>query len=338
MDYYRRQTYYDVLGVESNATVDNIEKAKNRLKFGGPDDRAPFSMWGKIDEAYSVLSDSEKRAKYDKHLKEETEEIAQSPTITNNPNPQSIVQDNENVISQNEIVPKLKIIGKEVVLALPTAIIATINIIKKLNKKYKLAEQPGNKITEVMTEEANLIELYRRKLDEKIDIALTQYHPNYDLTIDKLRYENYISLLKKLIEMKENQVVKKGGLLKYKLQLTALRNQLKIFEVSLEKVNDKINDNSKVQKLSKIYKNIEEVDEKIEQINQSSSRKIMTLKKLQVRRNNLINKKNLKIQKIKSNREYYAIFKDSFISAHSLTENFVDNLMVPIEMADEKSR
>lgn len=337
MDYYNKQTYYDVLGVESNATVDNIEKAKNRLKFGSPDDRAPFSMWEKIDEAYSVLSDSQKRAEYDKSLKDEIDKIAQAPSITNNSNSQNVVTNNESSLSQNEIKPKLKIIGKEIVLALPTAIIATINLIKKLNRKYTLSEQPGNKITEVMTEEANLIELYRRKLDEKIDTILTQYHHNYDLIIDKMRYENYIELLKNRIDLKENQVVKKGGLLKYKLQLTALRNQLKTFELSLEKVNDRIKTNNKVQRLSKIYEKLEEVNENIEQINQAPNKKVMVLKKLKVIKENLENKRNLKVQRIKTNREYYAIVKDSILSAHANAENFVNNFMVPIEKIDEKS-
>ena len=69
MDYYNNKNYYDILGVKEDASLENIERAKNRLKFGDSDDRAPFSMWAKIDEAYSVLSDSEKRKEYDEKLK-----------------------------------------------------------------------------------------------------------------------------------------------------------------------------------------------------------------------------------------------------------------------------
>lgn len=344
MDYYDNQTYYDILGINPNSTIDNIEKAKNRLKFGGPDDRAPFRLWGKIDEAYNVLSDPIKRAEYDKTLKEQTKEISRlervEETIIDN-SYKSVAHSLSNGNSslfQNEFIPRLKTIGKEVVLALPTSIIATISIIKKLDRKFSLDKnQPGEQITQVKTEESELIEEYRRKLDEKIEDVLTQYYHNYDLMIDKIRYENYIELLKKRIELKENQVVKKGGLLKYKLQLTALRNQLKTFEVSLEKVNNRIKSNIKVQKLSKIYDSLYQVSEKIEQINQSPIKKIVALKKLQIRKENLMNKGILKIERIKSNREYYAIFKDSFLVAHSNTKNFIENLFVPIDNIDQKT-
>lgn len=68
MDYYNNQTYYDILGVTKNASLENIRAARDRLKYGSPDDRVPFSMWEKIDNAYDVLSDSEKRKEYDKAL------------------------------------------------------------------------------------------------------------------------------------------------------------------------------------------------------------------------------------------------------------------------------
>jgi len=71
MDYYSNQSYYDILGVKQDASLDSIQKAKDRLKFGDPDDRAPFSMWDKIDEAYNVLSDIEKRREYDKKIEED---------------------------------------------------------------------------------------------------------------------------------------------------------------------------------------------------------------------------------------------------------------------------
>ncbi len=70
MNYYDNQTYYDILGVEKTASFESIEKAKYRLKFGNSDDRVPFSMWNKIDEAYNVLHDPDKRREYDKYLDE----------------------------------------------------------------------------------------------------------------------------------------------------------------------------------------------------------------------------------------------------------------------------
>ena len=64
------KSYYDILGVKQDASLENIQKARESLKFGDSDDRAPFSMWGKIDEAYNVLSNAEKRREYDKKIEE----------------------------------------------------------------------------------------------------------------------------------------------------------------------------------------------------------------------------------------------------------------------------
>ena len=84
MDYYNNQNYYDILGIDKSATISSIERAKDRLKFGDPDDRAPFSMWTKIDEAYSVLSNPEKRREYDKKLEESKTNTTLSPVAKNN--------------------------------------------------------------------------------------------------------------------------------------------------------------------------------------------------------------------------------------------------------------
>lgn len=384
MDYYKNQTYYDVLGIKNNASLENIRRAKDRLKFGDPDDRAPFSMWDKIDEAYNVLSDVNKRREYDIKLSElkinnlnnentldlkpnvdEVDNIQNNPNIETVPIKEenknikhfynndeirlenkkeniysklklkinSVIEEGKNILDDSSIVPKLKRVGKEAVLAIPTAVIATINIINELNnrKKYKLSKESSEKtISEVKTFESELEKEYRKKLDEDVDKILDQSHSNYNLEIDKLRYENRIELLNKKIEIKENEVVKKGGLIKYKLQLTALRKQLDAFEISLNRVNDKLNQNQRKQKLSKIHESLIEVNE---QMNQNYKKTIL-VKKLEVKRENLLNKKKLKAARIKSNRELYAIFKDNFKSAHAVTENFVDNVFVPIDKVD----
>lgn len=260
---------------------------------------------------------------------EETEQEIGEPLI------ETMIEAVEEPIAQAEdnlALSKLKKIGKNVVLAVPTAILATLNIISELNnrKQYTLVEEDTEKtITEVKTPESELIEEYRKKLDEKTDKLLDEYHTNYDLEIDKLRYENYIELLNKRIQLKQNENVKRGKLTIYKLQLTALNRQLEKFEMSLEKVNNRI---QKKQKLSKIYDNLVVVDSKIEE----NKNRPIALKKFEAKKENLLNKKKMKISKMKSNREIYAIFKDSFTSAHAVTENFVDNLFVPLEEIDSK--
>ncbi len=64
--------YYDILGIQKNATQDEIKKAFRKLalehhpdKNGGKDEK-----FKEINEAYSILSDDKKRAHYDRFGKE----------------------------------------------------------------------------------------------------------------------------------------------------------------------------------------------------------------------------------------------------------------------------
>lgn len=72
----KNRTYYDVLGVPENADIVTIRKAYHKLaKYYHPDVtllEKSFAkhMMARISEAYSVLSDSEKRRLYDISLKE----------------------------------------------------------------------------------------------------------------------------------------------------------------------------------------------------------------------------------------------------------------------------
>lgn len=69
------KTYYDVLGVKKDAAEADLKKAYRKLarKFHpdvNPNDKAAESKFKEISEAYSVLSDKEKREQYDRLGKE----------------------------------------------------------------------------------------------------------------------------------------------------------------------------------------------------------------------------------------------------------------------------
>lgn len=59
--------YYDILGVEKNASEKEIKKAyRNLSKKHHPDKGGDEEKFKEISEAYSVLSDDQQRAKYDR--------------------------------------------------------------------------------------------------------------------------------------------------------------------------------------------------------------------------------------------------------------------------------
>ncbi|HEB65852.1 MAG TPA: J domain-containing protein [Chloroflexi bacterium] len=62
--------YYAILGVDKNASEEDIKKAYRKLAMQyhpdrNPDDKASEEKFKEINEAYQVLSDPEKRARYD---------------------------------------------------------------------------------------------------------------------------------------------------------------------------------------------------------------------------------------------------------------------------------
>ncbi len=69
--YGKKDTIYDILGVDRNASSDVIKKAYRKLAMKyhpdrNPDDPSAEAQFKELNEAYDVLKDSQKRAAYDR--------------------------------------------------------------------------------------------------------------------------------------------------------------------------------------------------------------------------------------------------------------------------------
>src|SRR5436305_1454316 len=66
-----KRDYYEILGVEKNASVDDVKKSYRKLAMQyhpdkNPDNKEAEEKFKEATEAYEVLSDADKRARYDR--------------------------------------------------------------------------------------------------------------------------------------------------------------------------------------------------------------------------------------------------------------------------------
>ena len=67
-----KRDYYEVLGIERNASADEIKRAFRSLarKYHpdkNPDDENSEAMFKEVQEAYAILSNPEEKTKYDRY-------------------------------------------------------------------------------------------------------------------------------------------------------------------------------------------------------------------------------------------------------------------------------
>ena len=284
MDYYKNQTYYDVLGISENASFENIERAKNRLKF---EERVPFSMWEKIDEAYSILSDKEKRKEYDKSLKiiDSNDEITHN-VLSNNGvelsvkdeihsnsdhTSSSILDESDEIYSNSDHTSSSIVNEDEQSLNNSSKYKVNEKIIlpKKINLRKEnfssiLSDETYFSIIEdIQTEERNIINLYSQKIEEQILNLLSSPHNNIELEKNRIRYENQIELLKEMIEIRKSARKKENELSKSDLRLLALKYELYLQKFKLKNINKKIEEYNNSNEVSKVSEELSQVNKEI---------------------------------------------------------------------------
>ena len=197
--------YYEILKLNKDATLYDIQTAKDKLKFGIGGERVPFSEWGKIDEAYSVLSNPDKRKEYDNLL----------DNISNNN--QEILETKD-----EEITPTVELDS---------------SIPNNSHKKLKLYDNFKSKeLIGIETYELTSFKEYELNLKNDINKLLSQPHESNKLEELRIKYEFQIALLRQHLNIISSRNLKSGfEALKNKLEILSIKRQLKLSEAELQK-------------------------------------------------------------------------------------------------------
>ena len=246
MDYYKDQTYYDVLGVPRDASFYSIEKAKDRLKFGSQEDQVPFSMWGKIDEAYYVLSDPDRRREYDRKLDLKDKETLENTEVI------STIKENDESLDDTKVEESAEISIKDV----PDD---TKNESKDevIEEKIDEAEQDYT-VNFTPNQDTNVFSETMKILDDEVNKLLSEPHNSYKLAISRMRYQKQIELHEKELDVLLNSKNKVS-----KLKINAAKKRIESAKKNLASIDNKIAGYNKTQKLTNLNQKLIEASKEL---------------------------------------------------------------------------
>ena len=333
---FNNTRYYEILGVTKDASFDNIERAKERLKYGNSDDRVPFSMWPDIDEAYNVLIKPESRKKYDEYLKKMSffgGNVIYSSSELEAENSEkeleAIEKVNETTKTTEEVDEKIEEKSEEKVEEIKPPIIEDKNSIDLNN----ITSNNENEVTDTSEKDPELVATqdYHAILNDEIDHLLMFPNNNYKLEINMLKYKRKIELLEKILDIRKSRVLKgKIDAIKNKVEITSIINQLDTNIKKYEELKGKVKqyNNGSKSKLSKVnssvIKNAEEIQGLESKLDKKFTEKVK-LSKLQfnqkfltIARTGLAKATKFKVYRLGKFRDGIAKFTDKFTSLSSV--------------------
>ena len=227
---YNNMNYYEILGVDKNASTANITKARNRLKFGSPEDRVPFNKYGVIDQAYDTLVNPELRRKYDETLEKNNNNSTSEVKVESNP---IISSDNKqnNVETSEEKSKEEQILSEEAI-----------------KEAVSKEEQSSNEEEKKVNNEAYLDKL---KLDYSDVISKIRqiYIKNGKESID---YDEWDKSLKEAYKLND-EIKEFSSKSNIKLSIPSVDDILKMFNIDkslVKKENQEENDKKEEKNLS----------------------------------------------------------------------------------------
>ena len=250
--------------------------------------------------------------------------------------------------NRKKIINNSLIIGGSTVLFGPIGTLVSTLILKKKGKLklQKLASK--GKIKELKTLESKIIEAENKKLDEEIDellkSPLSDNQSRYKLELAKKRYENQVDLLQKRIEFKKNEKSKLGGKAYNRLHVLALETRfaaaIKSLEIRKKMAESKLNalnsynpNKNKHDRLTKIQKEIDVINNEIETSNLSDfkkNQKLAKINRLNTKKIQEAKKMSLKKNGISRNQVVLAVFnsaKDKITNLFSYKEEKTQETM-----------